>query len=88
MAQSFFNNSSSNSPDYFQAFIARIENKAPENRSGIEQEILRLYNKAEQEGTEFCANQLKKKVVDHLSSSWAYYILAIVVLIFIVYRSK
>jgi len=81
-------NSGSNNPGFIEVYIKNIEEKSPETRTQFEKEILHLYKKAEAKGTEFCAEQFAEKAQKHLANYWAYYILAIVILVFILNRSR
>lgn len=45
----------------FEAIIEGIKQKAPEDRTGVEKEILRMYQKAEAKGEEFCMQKVKER---------------------------
>jgi hypothetical protein len=83
-----FSGNGSDSPGFIEVYIKNIEEKSPETRSQFEKEFLQLYKKAEAKGTEFCAEQFTNKTKEHLANYCAYYILAIVVLVFILNRSR
>ena len=87
MAEGFFNSSSDDSPGVVEVYITNIEEKSPQDRTNFEKEVLQLYNKAQEKGTKFCTDQIKQKAAENLANNWAYYLLAIVVLIFVFNRN-
>jgi len=46
----------------FEALIEGIKQKDPKDRTGIEKEILRMYQKAEAKGEEFCMQKVKERL--------------------------
>lgn len=66
----------------------KIQAKPEAQRTKFEREFLRIYNKAEKTGTEFCIQQIKDKARNFARDNWLLLAIAALIITALIFRKK